>query len=126
MDENAQEALAEIRTLLALERNYLAEERTALAELRTGLAVALIAPSASAVIAYIVPNITKDETILSFGFLVFLTVLGTWISLTSRTRLKEIREKKKKLKERQANVVSNSRATQDLLKEFLIDEGLKQ
>ena len=126
MEENAQEALAEIRTLLALERNYLAEERTALAELRTGLAVALIAPSASAVIAYIVPNITKDETILSFGFLVFLTVLGTWISLTSRTRLKEIREKKKKLKERQANVVSNSRATQDLLKEFLIDEGLKQ
>lgn len=126
MEENAEEALAEIRTLLALERNYLAEERTALAELRTGLAVALIAPSVSALIAYIIPSITKDQTVLSFGFLVFLTVLGVWISLTSRTRLKEIRQKKKRLKERQANVVSNSRPTQDLLREFLVEEGFKQ
>jgi len=53
MGPTEQEILAEIRTLLALERNYLAEERTSRAEFRTGLALTVIAPAASTLIAYI-------------------------------------------------------------------------
>ena len=54
MDEvKENEVVAKIRTLLALERNFLAEERTALAEFRNGLALAVIGPTVSTIIAYI-------------------------------------------------------------------------
>ena len=124
VETGEQEALAKIRTLLALERNYLAEERTALAEFRTGVAVALIAPSASAFVAYIFSVFPIEGTplfeSLIFAFFIILTAIGIWISLRSRSKLKKIREKKKILKDCKVEVIRSSKAVYELLKcEFL-------
>jgi len=116
MEANEEEILAKIRTLLALERNYLAEERTALAEFRTGLTLALVGPSASAVIVYVNP---REGIVLFLTFLISLTVIGIWTCLNSRSRLKEIRKKKKILKDRQAMIIKTSKETYDLLGDFI-------
>lgn len=124
VETSEQEALAKIRTLLALERNYLAEERTALAEFRTGIAVALIAPSASALIAYIFSVFPSEGTplfeSLIFAFFIILTAIGIWTGLRSRYKLKKIRKKKKILKDCKVDVIRSSKAVYELLKcEFL-------
>jgi len=92
-EKSEQEVLATIRTLLAIERNYLAEQRTALAELRTGLTLTLIAPPAISLITYflsfpIVRNSIFDAVI--YLFLVLITILGIWISVSSRFKLRKI------------------------------------
>jgi len=100
MEASEQAILARIRTLLALKRNYLAEERTALAEFRTGLAIALVAPSASAVAAYLFSFIPSEDdvpfSLIVFTFLGILTLVGIVTSFLSQTKLKKIRKQKKK------------------------------
>jgi uncharacterized membrane protein YidH (DUF202 family) len=97
-----QETLAEIRTLLALERNYLAEERTAFAELRTGLTLAVVAPPASVVIAYLLPSFLIEKglflDILVYTFFAGPTILGIWMGLRSRARLRKVKKKMKVLR----------------------------
>ena len=114
-----QEILAKVRTLLALERNYLAEERTALAEFRTGLALTVIAPAASTVIAYIFSLLQTEYVFLfdslNFTFFAILTILGIWTSFRSRSKLNRIRKKKMILKDRECEVMRNSKAVRDLL-----------
>jgi uncharacterized membrane protein YidH (DUF202 family) len=123
-----QEILAKMRTLLALERNYMAEERTVLAEFRTGVTVALIAPSASAFIAYIfsvfpirvIEGIPLLESLI-LTFLIILTAVGIWISFRSRSKLNKIKIKKKILKDRKVEVIRSSKAVCDLLQCELTD-----
>ena len=121
-----QEILAKLRTLLALERNYLAEERTALAEFRTGLALTVIAPAASTIIAYIFSFLQLEYAILFDAFnLVFFTILtiwGVWTSFRSRTKLNRIRNKKIILKNRECEVIKNSKAVHDLLRDCIAEE----
>ena len=130
MAENKeQEILAKIRTLLALERNYLAEERTELAEFRTGLALTVLAPAASAVIAYIFSFLQVGHALLfdalNFTFFAILTILGIWTSFRSRSRLKKIRKKKMILKDRECEIVGKSKAVHDLLRDCIALEDTK-
>ncbi|MDH5451254.1 MAG: DUF202 domain-containing protein [Candidatus Bathyarchaeota archaeon] len=124
-----QEILAKIRTLLALERNYLAEERTALAEFRTGLGLTVLAPAASTVIAYIFSFLQVERVLfldsLNFTFFAFLTVWGIWISFRSRSKLNKIRKKKLILKNREAEVMKQSKAVHDLLCDCIALEDAK-
>ncbi len=123
VETTEQEILATIRTLLALERNYLAEERTKLAEFRTGLALTVIAPAASTVVAYIFSLMQIQYALLfdafNFAFFAILTVWGIWTSLRSRSELKKIRKKKMILKDRECEVMSKSKAVQDLLSDCI-------
>jgi len=123
VEADDQEILANVRALLALERNYLAEERTALAEFRTGLALALLAPTASTVAAYVLTVLEVGGTplfdLFSFIFFAILTFVGVWISFHSRSKLKKISKKKKALKDRQAAVIRSSKAVHDLLGDFI-------
>jgi len=123
VEADEQEILANVRALLALERNYLAEERTALAEFRTGLAVALLAPTASTVAAYVLTVLEVGGTplfdLFCFIFFAILAFVGVWISFRSRSKLKKISKKKKVLKDRQAAVIRSSKAVHDLLGDFI-------
>lgn len=90
-----QEVLAIIRTLLALERNYLAMERTGLAQLRTGLALALIGPSATTVLAYILNFTPFTEPfyieLVAYAFFVIVAFFGIWITYNAYKDVKKIR-----------------------------------
>lgn len=101
---NEMETLAKIRTLLALERNYLAEERTALAEFRTGLALAVIGPTISTIIAYIISFFDLESSIIldiiNVAFFSIITIIGLWISYKSRIEFKKTRQKKTMVKKR--------------------------
>ena len=124
MTENKeQEILAKIRTLLALERNYLAEERTELAQFRTGLALTVIAPAASAFIAYIFSLLQLDHSLLfdafNFTFFAILTIWGVWTSFRSRSNLNRIRKKKMILRDRECEVVRKSEAVHDLFRDCI-------
>jgi len=128
MNASEQVILARIRTLLALERSYLAEERTALAEFRTGLAIAVVAPSASAVVAYIFafipPDTGLDFSPLVFAFLGIVTIVGVLASIRSQSRLKKIRKHKKKLKDREDAIIKSSKAAHDLFGELIdLEDG---
>jgi len=126
LDEKEQEILATVRTLLALERNYLAEERTELAEFRTGLAILLVVPAASTVIAFasslLDGTFALISNVLSFGLFAVLVVWGVWTVIRSRSRLNKIRANKKRLKARECEFVSKSKAIYDLLSECIILE----
>jgi len=124
MNSSEQVILARIRTLLALERNYLAEERTALAELRTGLALVLIGPPASGIVTYITPHIQAEVTALLFTFLIIICAVGIWTSVSSRSKLKKIRKKKRILKDREALIIRSTKAVYDLLGDIILDEGM--
>ena len=119
MDNSEKHVLDKLRTLLAMERNFLAEERTFLAEFRTGLTLALIVPPASAVISYILsPLAFSGElayNLFVLAFLVILTVLGVRMTLRSHSKLRYIAERKKKLKNRQIEIIKRSRVAHDLL-----------
>ena len=116
---NEMETLAKIRTLLALERNYLAEERTALAEFRTGLALAVIGPTISTIIAYIIsffevePSIVLD--IMNVIFFSIVTIIGLWISYKSRIEFKKTRQKKTRVKKRIFEVSRSSKEIHSIL-----------
>lgn len=126
VETGEQEILAKIRALLALERNYLAEERTALAEFRTGLTLALTAPPASTVIAYVFSVLPIENVLLfdliNFTFFAILTLVGVRMSLRSRSKLKKIRDMKKILKVREAEVIRSSKTVYDLLSDFIDHE----
>jgi uncharacterized membrane protein YidH (DUF202 family) len=114
-----QEALAEIRTLLALERTYLSKERTTLSEFRTGIALILAIPPAITIFSYVFSLIPMERIFLFdlpiFTFLAVLTVMGIWIILSSRSKLKKVREKKKILRDREVEVMRSSKAVYHLL-----------
>jgi len=114
VEEREETVLAEIRTLLALERNYLAEERTRLSVFQTGIALALIVPSISAAFAYVFSHILNgipfDLDLPIYMLSVMLTIAGILISFHSWTELKEIRRKMKILREHEATIIRNSRA----------------
>jgi len=112
--------LALLRTYLALERNYLAEERTTLAELRTGLTLMVIGPPASAVITFFVSTLLLIAVaIVSF---VVVTIIGVWLSLRSRIRLRLIREHAKEVRQRQQSLLAASSKLQDLFGDLLRTE----
>ena len=119
MDENEQEILSILRTLLALERNFLAEERTCLSEFRIGLSFIVLGPVVGTVIAYIFSSLALEVTLLydliNFTFFSIITGLGIWITLRSRSKLKEIRKMKNALKVRQSEIIKNSKIITDLL-----------
>ena len=120
-----QEILAKLRTLLALERNYLAEERTALAEFRTGLALTVIAPAASTIIAYIFSFLQFEYALLfdafNFAFFATLTIWGIWTRFRSRSQLNRIRSKKMILKSRECEIMRESKAVHDLLRDCIVE-----
>jgi len=122
-ETDEQDALAKIRTLLALERNFMAEERTILAEFRTGLAIALIGPSASAVIVYLFSRVPINEGFLAdalvFIFFISLTSAGIWLILRSRRKLIKIRKKFKILKQCKTKVVKSSNTVYNLMCDLL-------
>ncbi len=126
VDENEQEILATVRTLLALERNYLAEERTELAEFRTGLAILLIVPTTTTVIAYISSILEVRHAlffdVLNFTLLAVLAILGIWTITRSHSKLNRIRNNKKLLKARECEIVSKSKTIHDLISECIILE----
>jgi uncharacterized membrane protein YidH (DUF202 family) len=118
------EILAKIRTLLALERNYLSEERTALAEFRTGLTLALVSPPALSLLTYIFQSFPIEGhslfVVLIYIFLIFLTLIGTWISVRSRSKLKKISNKIQILKDRQLEVIKDSEVICSLIEDCII------
>jgi len=119
------DTLLRIRTLLALERNFLAEERTALAEFRTGLAVALIAAPASSIVAYIffiIPGEPFFFNLLSFIVFAVIAVMGIWMGLRSRSKMKKISEKKKMLREHQVAIIKSVKAVDSLLGKLIVLE----
>ncbi|HDQ05951.1 MAG TPA: hypothetical protein ENN36_04415 [Candidatus Bathyarchaeota archaeon] len=126
LDEKEQEILATIRTLLALERNYLAEERTELAEFRTGLAIVLTVPPAGAVILYISSLLQGMSALIfevfNFIFFASLAFWGIWMMARSRSQLKIISKKKTRLKVRECEFVSKSKAIHDLISDCIILE----
>ncbi len=124
-ETNEHDTLLRIRTLLALERNYLAEERTALAEFRTGLTLALIAPPATTILAYIfyvLPTEPFFFNLLSFIVFTVVAVLGIWMSFRARSRLKKIWRKKRMLREHQVAIIKSVKATDDLLGKLIVLE----
>ena len=117
-----QDILARIRTLLALERNYLSEERTALAEFRTGLTLALVSPPAISLIHVLfegIPSLNSIFPTTIYSIFVLLTIIGIWISVMSRIRLKNIRQKLQMLKERQLHVMKDSQELCDILEDCI-------
>lgn len=108
-------ALAEIRTLLALERNYLAEERTVLAELRTGLALTILGPVFS-VISFALQNPNFWIFILLSMFLI-ITIIGLIIIFNSRKKLKTIRKNKTQIHQKEEKIINDY----DGIKSLLID-----
>ena len=116
---NEMETLAKIRTLLALERNYLAEERTALAEFRTGLALAVIGPTISTIIAYIISFFDLESSIIldiiNVVFFSIVTIIGLWISYKSRIEFKKTRQKKTRVKKRIFEVSRSSKEIHSIL-----------
>ena len=129
MDKNEQEILSILRTLLALERNFLAEERTCLAEFRTGLAFIVLGPVVGTILVYIFSSLALEEALLydliNFILITMITGFGIWITLRSRSQLKEIRKKKNALKVRQSEITKSSKVINDLLGDCICIDGLK-
>ncbi|MFC1507088.1 hypothetical protein ACFLQ6_08470 [Thermoproteota archaeon] len=116
--------LARIRTLLALERNYLAEERTILAEIRTGLALLLLGLPSSTVIVYIFSVLPLNRPlfldVMVYVFFIIIVIIGIWLSIRSRPRLKKIRHAKEILKQRQSQILMTSNSANDLFRNLII------
>ena len=119
MDQKEQDSLAILQTLLALERNFLAEERTCLAEFRTGLGFTVLGPTIGTILAYLFSSLALEDVFLydlmNFIFFSIITVLGIWITLHSRSKLKKIRNLKKSLKVRQSDIIKTSKSITNLL-----------
>lgn len=117
------EILARIRTLLALERNYLAEKRTNLAKLRTGIALLLIIPP---IYIFAISLQTANPLFFWILILLFIITIGGWgiLMITiSRSDLKKLRLKIKKVKADINKIIKDSKLASDLLKNhFSIDE----
>ena len=125
-EKSKQETLANIRTLLAIERNYLAEQRTALAEFRTGITLALAAPPAISLVSYLFQSIPVDRNLIFdaiiYLFLAILMIVGVWISVNSRSKLSKISQKIEVLKDRENKIIKESKMVYDLLCDCLSHE----
>ena len=121
MDE--QEILAVLRTLLAYERNFQSIERTQLAQLRTGITLALIAPAATATLAYVFQFLPKDfyVSIVVYLFLAIIIVYGAWMSVHSYLGLKDTRKIQIRIRERQLEVMRQSGYAKSLLGDILVE-----
>lgn len=100
MDE--QEKLALLRTLLAYERNILSIERTQLAQFRTGITLALITPSAIATFTYAFEFLPKEyaaSTIL-YILLTVVTLYGLTMTVDAYFGLRKTKQKKKEIREK--------------------------
>jgi len=113
MSDNERDKLAQLRTLLALERNYLAGERTQLARLRTGLAFALIAPSVYIFIVSLNLNIPPLLLIFSYIILGFIFMRGTWTIYSAKLNLKKIKNQKEIVQVKEKQIINNSESIQN-------------
>jgi len=106
---------------LAYERNYLSIERTQLAQLRTGLTLSLVIPPAAATLAYAFDFLPRNYylSIVVYIFLAIITIYGIWMSLHSYFGLKETRKIRKKIQQRQIEVIGNSSAINTLLEDIV-------
>ncbi|KON34266.1 hypothetical protein AC477_00645 [miscellaneous Crenarchaeota group-1 archaeon SG8-32-1] len=129
-ENNEQEVLAKVRTLLALERNYLAEERTALAEFRTGLALMLIGPTVGTIIAFVLSVLSVEQSIIldvmNLAFFSILTVLGVWIIFRSQSKLKMIRKNERTIKKHIIQISKSSKDIYDLLFDYVKEDAKKK
>jgi len=118
-----QDILAVVRTLLALERNYLALERTALAEMRTGLALALIGPSATTVLTYMLEFTPFSEPyiveLIAYAVFVLITIVGIGTIYHAYGELKNTRRIIKRIKSQELDYAKKSAALNLLLEEIL-------
>ncbi|MHA1521416.1 MAG: hypothetical protein ACTSRK_14625 [Promethearchaeota archaeon] len=109
--------LARMRTLLALERNYLAEERTQLAQFRTGIALTLFGPTSSAIyfpwsVSQNIPTWISIIIIISFTS---ITGIGLYWIIKASSILKNLRMKKKFVKQRELDLIEENQDVKDLL-----------
>ncbi|MCF2141574.1 MAG: hypothetical protein K9W44_16085 [Candidatus Lokiarchaeota archaeon] len=117
------EVLARLRTLMALERNYLAEERTQLAQFRTGIALALLGPSLGSIyypLSVDFESITFFNILISFLF-AFITGLGIYWIIKSHQIVKNLRIKKKKVKEKELAILQEYPEVCDFLMQCFED-----
>lgn len=111
------DALAQMRTLLALERNYLAEERTQLAQFRTGIALALFAfPSG----ALYIPSSENLEVpaflnIIIIGFFIGITIVGIYWMISAHLQVNKIRKRKKFVNEKEAELLQKNEKVRKML-----------
>jgi len=115
-----QETLAVIRTLLAYERNYQSIERTQLAQLRTGLSLALITPAAAATLAYVFEFLPQNlvASVIVYFFLALSVVYGVYMATTSFLGLRKTRKIQKKIRQRQKELVAQSKLAKTLLEDL--------
>lgn len=110
-------ALAELRTLFAIERNALAEERTSFAELRTGLALLAITPSISAILTLIFRIIELQLFLLIGSF--SLAGVGFILTIHAQTRLNHLRKRKALIYQQEHNIMQKHPDTMDVVSDLL-------
>ncbi|MHA1409036.1 MAG: hypothetical protein ACTSQY_01725 [Candidatus Odinarchaeia archaeon] len=117
------EALAQLRTLMALERNFLSKARTALSEFRTGLALVLLGPPLSAGISLFLSSLTTIDNlilnIVNFTLFGVVFILGLYIAIKSRIAFNKIREKQKSVLQRQREIINRHPDIDSLIGEFI-------
>jgi hypothetical protein len=99
-------------------------ERTQLSQLRTGLSLALIAPSAAATLAYVfvyVPESVPLE-LISYIFLTFLAVYGTYMSLSSYRALSKTRSLQRLIRKREVEVMEETEFAKSYLEDILLPD----
>ena len=121
-------ALAQMRTLLAIERNYLAEERTSLAEFRTGLALTLIGPPSGIAL---LPSLVNDKITnwmlgILYTFVVLATSWGIYMVINSTKKVRKIRKDKKIIHQKEAKLMEQSKEVRDLLFDCMMDETYRK
>ena len=112
------ELLAQLRTLMALERNYLAMERTFLAAFRSGLALLLLTPSLyiySVALAWQL----NFFTLILYGIMVIIGVLGLWELLRSRLKLKKIHQYRITIIKKEKEIISSSKKISDMFTDLM-------
>ena len=123
-EENHRDKLAELRTLLALERNNLAEERTIFAKFRTGLTLALISPSLYLYSIALNWKLGFIFLIIFYIFLITCGTVGTYEALQSRIKLKINRKLKCSIVEKEKEILNSSKRIYDLFSNvMIIDEN---
>lgn len=117
------DALAEMRTLFALERNYLAEKRTYLANLRTGIALALFIPPIVIFSTSLDIDLPFLAVVLFLCFITSVTAGGLWIIFTAYMEIREVKKKITLIKYREKERINSSLEVRDLFQDvFFIDK----
>jgi uncharacterized membrane protein YidH (DUF202 family) len=125
-----QDILAVVRTLFALERNYLAEERTALSELQAGLALALIGPSATTVLTYVINFTPFSEPyiveLIIYTIFALITIIGIGITYHAYRELRNTRRIIKRIKSKELDYAKKSATFDLLLKDIFSTEEVPE